>query len=79
MRTTAGEQSSSDDGTKRCRIFHVPTTDKVVPTARFRNVPMHTYGNAIDYDDVYAALHDLKRYRDFRHDACSYLTAIDAL
>ena len=52
---------------------------KMVQAARFRNVLAHTYGNAINHDDVYAALQDLNRYRDFLHDVRAYLEAIGAL
>jgi len=60
-------------------VFYRATTTEMVQAARFRNVLAHTYGNAIDHDDVYAALQDLERYRDFLHDVRSYLNEIDAL
>jgi uncharacterized protein YutE (UPF0331/DUF86 family) len=41
------------------------TTEKMTQAARFRNILAHTYGDAINDDDVYAALQDLERYRDF--------------
>jgi len=52
---------------------------EIVQAARFRNVLAHTYGDAIDHDDVYAALQDLERYRDFLYDVRAYLEAADAL
>lgn len=52
---------------------------EMVQAARFRNVLAHTYGDAIDHDDVYAALQDLDRYRDFLHDVRAYLDDIGAL
>ena len=54
-------------------IFDRVTTAEMVQAARFRNVLAHTYGDAIDHDDVYAALQDLDRYRDFLHDVRTYL------
>lgn len=48
-------------------------------TARFRNVLTHTYGDAIDHDDVYDALQDLNRYRDFLIDIRTYLREQDVL
>jgi len=55
------------------------TTAKMVQAARFRNVLAHTYGNAINHDDVYAALQDLERYRDFLHDVRAWLDDTEAL
>ena len=55
------------------------TTAKMVQATRFRNVLAHTYGNAINHDDVYAALQDLERYRDFLHDVGAYLDDTGAL
>jgi uncharacterized protein YutE (UPF0331/DUF86 family) len=55
------------------------TTAKMVQATRFRNVLAHTYGNAINHDDVYAALQDLERYRDFLHDVRAYLDDTGAL
>ena len=54
-------------------VFDRVTTAEMVQAARFRNVLAHTYGDAIDHDDVYAALQDLDRYRDFLHDVRAYL------
>jgi len=55
------------------------TTGEMVQVARFRNVLAHTYGDAIDHDDVYAALQGLERYRDFLHDVRAYLDDTGAL
>jgi uncharacterized protein YutE (UPF0331/DUF86 family) len=41
------------------------TTEKMTQAARFRNVLAHTYGDSINDDDVYDALQNLDRYRDF--------------
>lgn len=49
------------------------TPEEMVQAARFRNVLAHTYGDAIDHDDVYDALQDLNRYRDFLMDVRTYL------
>lgn len=60
-------------------VFTRASTEEMVQAARFRNVLAHTYGNAIEHDDVYAALQDLERYRDFLHDVRRYLKANDVL
>jgi uncharacterized protein YutE (UPF0331/DUF86 family) len=49
------------------------TTKKMTQAARFRNVLAHTYGDAITDDDVYDALQDLDRYRDFLFAVREYL------
>jgi uncharacterized protein YutE (UPF0331/DUF86 family) len=49
------------------------TTEKMTQAARFRNVLAHTYGNAIKHDDVYDALQELDRYRDFLFAVREYL------
>ncbi len=54
-------------------ILDQTTTTALVQAARFRNVLAHTYGDAIDHDDVYDALQDLERYRDFLVDVKQYL------
>ena len=60
-------------------VFDRTTTAEMVQAARFRNVLAHTHGDAIDHDDVYAALQDLERYRDFLHDVRAYLDNTGAL
>lgn len=52
---------------------------ELVQAARFRNVLAHTYGDAIEHDDVYAALQDLERYRAFLHDIRAHLEETGAL
>jgi uncharacterized protein YutE (UPF0331/DUF86 family) len=52
---------------------------KMEDAARFRNVLAHTYGDAIDHDVVFDALHDLERYRAFVVAVRDYLDEIDAL
>lgn len=52
---------------------------ELAQAARFRNVLAHTYGDAIDNDDVYDALQNLHRYRDFLHDVRAYLDETGAL
>jgi len=54
-------------------LFDETTLAEMVQAARFRNVLAHTYGDAIDQDDVYDALQDLNRYRDFLIDVRTYL------
>ncbi|MCL9813480.1 type VII toxin-antitoxin system HepT family RNase toxin [Natranaeroarchaeum aerophilus] len=46
-------------------IIDETTTQKMAEAARFRNVLAHTYGGAINHEEVYEALGDLERYRDF--------------
>jgi uncharacterized protein YutE (UPF0331/DUF86 family) len=53
--------------------------DEMVQAARFRNVLAHTYGADIDHDEVYTALQDLGRYREFLHDVRTFLDATGAL
>ena len=60
-------------------VFDPVTTVEMVQAARSRNVLAHTYGDAIDHDDVYAALQDLDRYREFLHEVRAYLDETDAL
>ncbi|CCQ36827.1 DUF86 family protein [Natronomonas moolapensis 8.8.11] len=60
-------------------VLNRTTTKEMVQAARFRNVLAHTYGDAIDHDDVYAALQSLERYRDFLHDVRAYLDDTGAL
>jgi len=55
------------------------TTRRMAEAARFRNVLAHTYGNAVDHDDVYDALQNLDRYRDFLLEVRDHLDAIGAL
>ena len=50
------------------------TTEKLTQAARFRNVLAHTYGDAVDNDDVYDALQNLDRYRDFLLAVREYLS-----
>jgi len=54
-------------------VFERTTTAEMVQAARFRNVLAHTYGDAINHDDVYDALQDLDRYREFLEDIRTYL------
>ena len=54
-------------------IFERTTPAEMIQAARFRNVLAHTYGDDIDHDDVYNALQDLERYRDFLIDIRAYL------
>lgn len=60
-------------------VFARTSAAEMVQAARFRNVLAHTYGNSVDHDDVYAALQDLERYREFLYDVRRYLEANDAL
>ena len=55
------------------------TAREMAQTARFRNILAHTYGGAIDNDDVYDALQDLERYRNFLHEVRTYLDETGAL
>lgn len=53
--------------------------EEMAQGARFRNVLSHTYGNSIDHDIVYNALHDLERYRAFVEAVRDYLESTGAL
>ena len=52
---------------------------KVTEAAQFRNVLAHTDGEAVDHDEVYDALQDLERYRNFLHEVRTYLDETGAL
>lgn len=60
-------------------VLSASLAEEMAQGARFRNVLAHTYGNIIDHDVVYNALHDLERYRDFVRAVRDYLDSIDAL
>ena len=60
-------------------LFDEVTPAEMIQAARFRNVLAHTYGDAIDHDEVYDALQDLNRYRDFLIDVRTYLREQDVL
>ncbi|MFC3959029.1 type VII toxin-antitoxin system HepT family RNase toxin [Halovivax cerinus] len=60
-------------------VFDRCETAEMAQAARFRNVLAHTYGRSIDHDDVYDALCDLERYRDFLYDIKAYLDETGAL
>lgn len=55
------------------------TARKMAEAARFRNVLAHTYGDAVDHDEVYDVLQNLDRYRDFLVAVREYLDATGAL
>lgn len=59
-------------------VLEPETAEEMAQAARFRNVLAHTYGDVIDHDEVYDALQDLTRYRDFLVAVRSYLDEIDA-
>jgi len=59
-------------------VLKPETAEEMAQAARFRNVLAHTYGDVIDHDEVYDALQDLTRYRDFLVEVRSYLDKIDA-
>lgn len=60
-------------------VVTAETADAMAQAARFRNVLAHTYGDVIDDDTVYDALHDLERYRDFLGEVRAYLADSGAL
>lgn len=60
-------------------VFERVDSAEMVQAARFRNILAHSYNDAIDHEDVYAALQDLERYREFLHDVRAYLDATDSL
>lgn len=55
------------------------TAEKLADAARFRNVLAHEYGPVIDDGQVYNALQDLTRYRDFLHEVRTFLQDQGAL
>lgn len=55
------------------------TAEKLADAARFRNVLAHEYGPVIDDGQVYEALQDLTRYRDFLHEVREFLHERGAL
>lgn len=61
-----------------CGVLESDTAERMAQAARFRNVLAHTYGDVIDHDEVYDALQDLARYRDFLVEVRAYLDKIDA-
>lgn len=60
-------------------ILSTETAHEMENAARFRNVLAHTYGDVIDHDIVYDAIHDLERYRCFLEEVRTYLGSIGAL
>lgn len=60
-------------------VLDGPTAARMAEAARFRNILAHTYGDAVDHNDVYDALQDLERYRDFLVAVRDYMDEIDAL
>lgn len=55
------------------------TGTAMIEACGLRNVLAHEYGTAIDDEQVYEALQDLERYRDFLVDVRSYLREIGAI
>lgn len=51
----------------------------MIDACRFRNVLAHEYGTAIDDKQVYEALQDLERYRDFLVEIRAYLDRTGAI
>lgn len=78
-----GQPVESNPGTMRALadagVLTDETAEAMANAARFRNVLAHTYGDVIDHDVVYDALHDLERYRTFVHEVRTYLESIGAL
>jgi Uncharacterized conserved protein len=58
-------------------VLAADTAEEMAQAARFRNVLAHTYGDVIDNDEVYDALQNLTRYRDFLVEVRAYLDDID--
>jgi uncharacterized protein YutE (UPF0331/DUF86 family) len=54
-------------------VLATDTAEEMAQAARFRNVLAHTYGDVIDHDEVYDALQNLTRYRDFLVEVRAYL------
>jgi uncharacterized protein YutE (UPF0331/DUF86 family) len=59
-------------------VLSESVADSMIQTARFRNVLAHTYGDVIDHQTVYEALHDLDRYHRFLIEIRAHLDEIGA-
>ncbi len=59
-------------------VLSESVADSMIQTARFRNVLAHTYGDVIDHQTVYEALHDLDRYHQFLIETRAHLDEIGA-
>jgi uncharacterized protein YutE (UPF0331/DUF86 family) len=59
-------------------VLSESVADSMIQTARFRNVLAHTYGDVIDHQTVYEALHDLDRYHQFLIEIRAHLDEIGA-
>lgn len=64
-------------GTKE--ILTDETSTEMAQAAQFRNVLAHEYGDVIDDDLVFEALHDLERYRTFLHEIRAYFDDVGVL
>ena len=60
-------------------ILDDSTARKMAEAAQFRNVLAHTYGEGVDHDEVYDALQNLERYRNFLHEVRTSLDETGAL
>ena len=54
-------------------ILSETTSDEMIAAAGLRNVLAHQYDTAIDDEAVYAAYHDLARFRRFSEEIYQYL------
>jgi len=57
---------------ERLDILPAELAAEMGDAARFRNILPHTYGDTIDHDIVYDALHNLDRYRNFVFEVREY-------
>lgn len=62
-----------------CDVLTESTGTAMIDACRFRNVLAHEYGTAIDDEQVYEALQDLERYRDFLVEIRAYLDRTGAI
>lgn len=63
----------------RHEVISDGTAEKLADAAGFRNVLAHEYGPVIDDGQVYEALQDLARYRDFLFEVREFLEHRGAL
>lgn len=78
-----GHQPESNAGAfrqlGRLDVITDATADDMARAAGLRNVLAHRYGHVIDDGQVYEALQDLTRYRDFLHEVREFLAERGAL
>jgi len=78
-----GQAPSSNPGAMRrlheVDVLSASVAEEMQQAALFRNVLAHEYGDVLDQEIVYEALHDLDRYRAYLHEIRSYLERTDSI